>query len=44
MTPLCRPVPHLIELVNDRLADLYALAQGEVLNDVRLYTSSDINR
>ncbi|KAH9975206.1 hypothetical protein BJV74DRAFT_180899 [Russula compacta] len=27
-------VPHLIELVSDRLADLYALAQGEVLDDV----------
>ncbi|KAI9450957.1 hypothetical protein F5148DRAFT_567768 [Russula earlei] len=27
-------VPHLIELVNDRLADLYALAQCEVLDDV----------
>jgi len=28
------PVPQLLELVNDRLADLYALAQGEVLDDV----------
>jgi hypothetical protein len=32
----CRSVPQLIESVNDRLADLYALAQGEVLDDVRL--------
>ena len=31
-----RSVPHLIELVNDRLADLYTLAQSEVLDDVRL--------
>ncbi|KAH9019985.1 hypothetical protein EDB85DRAFT_543216 [Lactarius pseudohatsudake] len=28
------PVPQLIELVNDRLADLYTLAQSEVLDDV----------
>jgi hypothetical protein len=34
---ILRTVPQLIELVNDRLADLYALAQGEVLDDVRLY-------
>jgi len=27
-------VPQLVELVSDRLADLYALAQGEVLDDV----------
>ena len=30
-----RSVPQLIELVNDRLADLYTLAQSEVLDDVR---------
>jgi len=29
-------VPQLVELVNDRLADLYALAQGELLDDVHL--------
>lgn len=33
------PVSQLVELVNDQLADLYALAQGEVLEDVRLPTS-----
>ncbi len=32
---ICRSVPQLIELVNDRLADLYTLAQSEVLDDVR---------
>ena len=36
----CRSVPQLIELVNDRLADLYtALAQSEVLDDVRVLAS-----
>lgn len=33
---ICRSVSQLVELVNDQLADLYALAQGEVLEDVRL--------
>lgn len=37
-TFICRSVPQLIEFVNDRLADLYALALGEVLEDVRLPT------
>ncbi|KAH9973427.1 hypothetical protein BGW80DRAFT_1307122 [Lactifluus volemus] len=33
-------VPQLIESVNDRLADLYALAQGEVLeNDLTIFTT-----
>ncbi|KAF8473757.1 hypothetical protein DFH94DRAFT_695822 [Russula ochroleuca] len=32
-------VPQLIEFVNDRLADLYALAQGEVLEDVLAITT-----
>ena len=35
ITLLYRQVLQLVELVNDRLADLYALAQGEVLDDVR---------
>jgi hypothetical protein len=37
-TFICRSVSQLVELVNDQLADLYALAQGEVLEDVRLPT------
>jgi hypothetical protein len=32
---MCSSVPQLIELVNGQLADLYALAQSEVLDDVR---------
>jgi hypothetical protein len=41
---ICRTVPQLIESVNDRLADLYALAQGEVLENVRLYIFQDFQR
>jgi hypothetical protein len=41
---ICRTVPQLIESVNDRLANLYALAQGEVLDDVRLNTFQDFPR
>lgn len=40
----CRTVSQLVELVNDQLADLYALAQGEVLDDVRFPTSENIDR
>jgi hypothetical protein len=37
-----RSVPQLIELVNDRLADLYTLAQSEVLDDVRSLASESM--
>ena len=37
-----RSVPQLIELVNDRLADLYTLAQSEVLDDVRFFLSESM--
>jgi hypothetical protein len=39
---ICRSVPQLIELVNDRLADLYTLAQSEVLDDVRSLASQSM--
>ena len=39
---VCRSVPQLIELVNDRLADLYTSARSEVLDDVRFLASESV--